>query len=167
MDTAGSRRGGIERPPQALQRALECALGAPVTCTADASELPKQPGAYVVLARLDEGLKLPIPRFAGQVLVPGWYLYAGSAHGPGGIAARAGRHLKRSKPVRWHIDHLTAAAAAVWSAALPQSSECAIAQALVMAPEIAVPIAGFGSTDCRQCTAHLLKFAGPVRRPSR
>ena len=42
-------------------------------------------------------------------LTAGQYAYVGSAHGPGGLRARVGRHLRTEKSLQWHIDYLTAA----------------------------------------------------------
>ncbi|MEW8259618.1 MAG: DUF123 domain-containing protein, partial [Candidatus Thiodiazotropha taylori] len=38
----------------------------------------------------------------------GWYLYVGSAFGPGGVAARCAHHRRISPRPRWHIDYLRA-----------------------------------------------------------
>ena len=37
---------------------------------------------------------------------PGWYVYIGSAFGPGGITARVTRHARAAKRLHWHIDYL-------------------------------------------------------------
>ena len=50
-----------------------------------------------------------MPRFGKLTLAAGQYAYVGSAHGPGGLRARVGRHLRAEKPLHWHIDYLTAA----------------------------------------------------------
>jgi len=39
-------------------------------------------------------------------LLPGYYIYIGSAFGPGGVRARMLRHLRADKPKHWHIDYL-------------------------------------------------------------
>lgn len=64
------------------------------------------------------------------------------------------------KPRRWHIDWLTTAAGdrAVWTVA--DGDECALREALTAAGA-AVPVAGFGSSDCRRCPAHLLHWPNP------
>ncbi|OYT40997.1 MAG: hypothetical protein B6U89_00365 [Desulfurococcales archaeon ex4484_58] len=36
----------------------------------------------------------------------GFYIYVGSARGPGGLRARINRHLRREKKLFWHIDYL-------------------------------------------------------------
>jgi len=56
--------------------------------------LPKEAGAYLLLIDLDKALSGTI-RHRAFTLPPGLYFYAGSARGPGGIAARVARHLRR------------------------------------------------------------------------
>ncbi|WP_404381960.1 DUF123 domain-containing protein [Caenispirillum salinarum] len=125
----------------------------------DPHQLPDAPGAYVL--RMTFGFPAPLPpRFAGThgpVLAPGTYLYCGSARGGGGLRARCARHLAADKPRRWHVDWLTTAAGdtAVWPVA--GGDECALRGALTVAGA-AVPVPGFGSSDCRRCPSHLLRW---------
>jgi histidyl-tRNA synthetase len=115
--------------------------------------LPAVPGAYVVLIRLDAPL-------AG--LEAGRYLYCGSARGPGGLRARLGRHMRRGKAVRWHVDRLTEGGVVVGAWIFPGGDECALVAALAGLP---VPIRGFGSSDCRRCPAHLLGWPAGAALP--
>ena len=116
-------------------------------------DLPADRGAYALVLRLARDTRLDIATLGRPVLPAGLYLYAGSAWGPGGIRARAGRHLRRSRARVWHIDHLTAAIEQV--VAFPDARECEIAD-FVVARGAHVPIPGFGASDCRSCEAHLL-----------
>lgn len=157
MDAAGSRRGGVT-PPEDLLRGIATALsGLPVLHPAP-DDLPPAPGAYLLVIRLAADLAPDLPRFQGRVLSAGWYLYAGSAYGPGGIQARVARHMRRDKARRWHVDHLTVPARAVLAAGLPDETECKIASELARLGGFTVPLTGFGSSDCRTCEAHLLAF---------
>ncbi len=115
-------------------------------------------GAYILAIAIDTEL---VGAIRGTVfrLPAGKYLYCGSAYGPGGIGARAARHLRQEKPLRWHVDHLTNSASAVDVLAFPGGSECALTARLLAAGAI-VPVPGFGSSDCRSCPAHLLRMAG-------
>ncbi|CAA7611842.1 DUF123 domain-containing protein [Magnetospirillum sp. UT-4] len=108
--------------------------------------LPAVPGAYVLLVELAEPA-------AG--LTAGRYLYCGSAKGPGGIRARVGRHMRRGKALRWHIDRLTEAGRVLGAWVFPGGDECALVAALSHLP---VPVPGFGASDCRSCPAHLLAW---------
>jgi len=123
-----------------------------------AQSVPASGGAYLLILRLDRRHAVDIPTLSADILPPGWYAYAGSARGPGGVSARIARHLKTDKPVHWHIDRLTPAAAALFALAYPQADECALISALVNRGAFAVPLAGFGSSDCRACDSHLLRW---------
>lgn len=118
--------------------------------------LPAAPGAYVLRLELPRPVDLP-PRFAaaGCLLPAGVHLYCGSAHGPGGLRARCGRHMAAEKARRWHIDWLTTVAASVAVWPVPGGDECALAAALTAAGCTA-PVPGFGASDCRRCVSHLL-----------
>ena len=118
-------------------------------------ELTTEPGAYLLIIDLDAKLSLDVPKGASATLPPGRYGYCGSAYGPGGIRARVARHLKPVKTMRWHIDRLTASGRVVAVQAEPGGDECAVMDSLRALPGVAIPISGFGSSDCRRCPAHL------------
>ena len=117
--------------------------------------IPATFGAYVLLIRLSRPLALDIATLPAAILKPGLYAYCGSAYGPGGLAARLARHLRKSKAVRWHVDRLTAAGEAVAAAVRVGGRECDLAD-LLLSLGASVPVRGFGSSDCRRCPAHLL-----------
>lgn len=137
------------------------ALAAGDACdAASAAKLSGQPGAYLLLTRIAAPLPLRIASLGPAVLPAGWYVYAGSARGPGGIRARAGRHLRRGKHPYWHVDHLTEASAATWAFAVPGGRECALVGALLNRPGYETALGGFGSSDCPRCASHLLAVRG-------
>ncbi len=182
----GAGHVGPDRPgalAPVLTRALEGILPAisfpgPVE---RAAAIPAEPGAYLLAIALGEPIDLCLASLERRAKAPlrlaaGWYVYAGSARGPGGLRARLSRHLQPSASGRlhWHVDHLTRAPGSrVWAAAFPESRECALVAALLggareagphprkLPPAFTVPIPGFGSTDCRACPAHLLRWTGP------
>lgn len=137
--------------------ALACVDGVPPAAA-------RAKGAYMLLLTLDRPVEIARGRVAGR-LAPGAYVYAGSARGAGGIAARLGRHFRRDKPIHWHVDELTAMAG-LTALALPDGSECAIVARLIDSVGFGSALPGFGSSDCRRCPAHLLMPLGthPVRR---
>lgn len=128
--------------------------------TLSAAALPAAPGTYCLWLQLETPLRIPVGRIGELSLPPGLYAYAGSALGPGGLQARAGRHLRAEKPLRWHIDWLTVRipVAAIWYQTGRERLECAWAQAILQAPGASIPLRGFGASDCA-CPAHL--FAVP------
>lgn len=122
------------------------------------ADLPSGPGAYALYFRIDDRITLPIARLNDPLLEPGTYVYAGSAFGPGGIRARVGRHLRADKKPHWHIDHLSARVACVEVRTYPGGRECDLV-AMLISDGAVVPVAGFGSSDCRDCAAHLVRLA--------
>ena len=119
--------------------------------------LPAQTGAYVLSIELAAPLALGIPRLGAATLAPGRYAYCGNAHGPGGLRARIGRHLRRDKAPRWHVDRLTAAGRVAGVRAVPGwAGMCDLLRGLLARLGVAAPVPGFGSSDCRACPAHLV-----------
>ncbi len=123
-----------------------------------ASAVPAEPGAYLLLIELSAPLVLDIASLGPATLPAGRYAYGGSAYGPGGLRARIGRHLRRDKALRWHIDRLTAAGRVIGVRAVPGGQECALVGGLLELPGTSVPLPGFGSSDCRACPAHLVRL---------
>jgi Uri superfamily endonuclease len=118
----------------------------------------QESGAYILHITLEAPVHLAgMAHFTG-FLPPGSYAYAGSARGPGGLAARLGRHLKRDKTIRWHVDRLTVQAARLVPLIVPGGDECRLMAALLCLPGVCVPLPGFGSSDCRSCPAHLARL---------
>ena len=122
-------------------------------------DIPGAPGAYILVVALTRPLTITIFGTTGT-LRAGHYLYCGSAYGPGGLRARIARHLRPSKPVRWHIDRLTTSGKVRGAWIFPDSDECALARSLAHLP---VPIPGFGSSDCPNCRSHLFHWPRGLR----
>lgn len=112
-------------------------------------------GAYALLLHVPNPLRFARSRLL-EAELSGWFIYAGSAHGGGGMGARLSRHFRRDKPVRWHIDELTNAADKITAYAVPDGRECDIVDRLLSTGEFETALPGFGSSDCRRCAAHLL-----------
>jgi len=130
-------------------------------------DLPATPGSYVLVLRLQSPVMLTVGKVGCFPLMPGDYLYVGSARSRSGIAARVGRHLKPAseKRARWHIDHLTAVASIYAVLVEPHSKwerrECLWVAKLAAKEGVSRPIPRFGSSDC-SCQAHLLRWPEPV-----
>ncbi|GAB7016344.1 GIY-YIG nuclease family protein [Methanogenium cariaci] len=94
----------------------------------------------------------------GEVTFPaGYYVYVGSALGPGGLA-RVQRHIRVYRKTtehrpRWHIDRLLIDRRFVFTAAVcgetTERQECMLANRIG-----GDTIRGFGCSDCR-CSSHL------------
>jgi hypothetical protein len=76
------------------------------------------------LVELTEITFVRLPDKPSVSLVPGRYLYAGSAYGSGGLKARVSRHVPRAKPSRWHIDQLTETGDVLGAWIFPNGIEC-------------------------------------------
>lgn len=114
-------------------------------------------GAYLLLISVVWPVELP-KRFEQRRLPPGYYGYAGSAYGSGGIRARCRRHLQGPTTLRWHIDWVTQQADDIQAYGFPGESECCLTAALMAKLQAHCPIRGFGNTDCKRCRAHLVEF---------
>lgn len=125
--------------------------------------LPEAPGAYGLLIRLPQRLRTKIGVLGPLDLAAGDYLYFGSAYGPGGLRARLRRHLRPSKKIHWHVDRLTTEGTVSDILAVPEGSECDLVERALPVAGVSVPVPGFGSSDCRSCSSHLLYAAGSGR----
>lgn len=118
--------------------------------------LGREKGAYLLSIRLERAVPADgLARFRAG-FAPGDYVYAGSAYGPGGMAARLRRHFRKDKRLRWHVDRLTVAADRVAALALAGGNECALVEKLLAGGAFRIAAKGFGSSDCRRCESHLL-----------
>lgn len=119
---------------------------------------PAMTGAYALSLRLAHPVRLDLPTIDATELPPGWFVYAGSANGPGGVRARLARHFRREKRRHWHIDRLSVAASDMAALAVAGGVECDLVARLLQAPMFTMAAAGFGSSDCGRCAGHLLRY---------
>lgn len=125
-----------------------------------AEALPAGPGTYLLIFRVTREQTVTAGRLGEIDLAPGLLGYVGSAHGPGGLRARVGRHLRGDGRPHWHVDALRAAlpVTAVWLVELAERLECKWAGIIAARPGVTTPAAGFGSSDCA-CPAHLFALS--------
>jgi Uri superfamily endonuclease len=117
-------------------------------------------GSYLLALWLDASQIIQIGKIGALEFPAGWYLYMGSARGPGGLAARLVRHCRRLGPhkrAKWHVDFLRERAvwAGAWGRISDERLECVWATACCRLPGAAIVAPGFGASDCR-CPAHLV-----------
>lgn len=133
---------------------------------------PPAAGSYILVLRSLTETSLTVGRLGEVTVIPGWYLYVGSALGPGGLHSRLRHHLQPVRRPHWHIDFLRQVCPVeqIWCVVDRQRWEHRWAQLLA---EIALPAPclRFGASDCR-CAAHcfyvgakprLVDFAERVR----
>lgn len=117
------------------------------------------PGSYLFLLEIAEPQTIVI-RQRDRRLTAGLFVYAGSAHGTGGLKARLTRHFRKEKKPHWHIDQITTKVQAMRALCYQNVSECDLRARLLAGGSFLVPIPGFGSSDCKVCPAHFLEFSG-------
>ncbi len=122
--------------------------------------IPRTPGVYLLLFSLPAHVEAQIGRLRRIDFSPGLYGYAGSALGPGGLAARLNRHASGAGRRHWHIDYLLPHGRVLGALARedPQRLECA--WATWAGQQAQACIHGFGSSDCA-CPGHLF-LLGPA-----
>ena len=108
-------------------------------------------GIYTLLTKLDASQAITIGK-RGIISFPaGYYVYVGSALN--GIEVRVARHLKKEKPLHWHIDYFLQKAQVkeIIAGSTEKKMECTIASHI---GRKLTPVPHFGCSDCR-CTGHL------------
>ena len=125
--------------------------------------LGSAPGTYILLLHCARAATVDVGSLGGLRITPGWYLYVGSAFGPGGVRARCRRHLHGGRP-HWHLDYLRPLCRLqeIWYSHDPRRREHQWAALLARRPSAHQPFPGFGASDC-DCPTHLFRFA---RRPA-
>lgn len=119
-------------------------------------------GYYRLELELGRARWIRVGRLGRFCFPAGRYLYTGSARR--GLAARLARHVRRHKPLHWHIDYLRRHARLVGVEVHPLEGpgECELARAMLAQPGAEIVAPGLGSSDCH-CPAHLV-WAGSVGR---
>jgi Uri superfamily endonuclease len=122
-------------------------------------ELPSEPGSYLLLLEQERAARIQSGRLGSFDFAPGWYAYAGSACGPGGLRARLERHRRITPAPHWHIDYLRQQSVlrVICYKIGRERLECDWSQRLAVQQGVFIPAPGFGASDCvRGCLAHLI-----------
>ncbi|MES9971234.1 MAG: GIY-YIG nuclease family protein [Candidatus Thiodiazotropha sp.] len=121
-------------------------------------------GTYALLLQTTKSKLVNVGRWGSINVEPGFYIYIGSAFGPGGVRARVARHCRAGKAKHWHIDYLreTATIESVWYSHSQTRLEHRWAGALANWSR-SEPVEGFGCSDCN-CVAHLFYFKQALTR---
>lgn len=122
--------------------------------------LKNDPGTYALILQSNSTKTIQVGRWGGLDLQLGYYIYVGSAFGPGGVRARVSRHLRTDNRKHWHIDYLRdyVTPVEVWISYAAEHLEHKWASILFDMPEM-IPIQGFGCSDCK-CYSHLFFTLG-------
>ncbi len=122
----------------------------------DPNNIASGTGTYALILQAGHEDTICIGRLGQLHLIPGFYVYVGSAFGPGGLAARIEHHRKLSYRPHWHIDYIRpfVRVCDVWFSYDPARREHTWAATINGLSDLSVPLRGFGSSDCG-CAAHL------------
>jgi Uri superfamily endonuclease len=125
--------------------------------------LDSSPGTYALVLALQAPIELQIGCLGRIRFDSPFYLYFGSAFGPGGLKARLKHHLQPVRRAHWHIDYLRQEAEVLgaWYSSDRARLECYWAN-MALAHRGVSLVPRFGSSDCR-CQSHLLAVS---RRPN-
>ena len=123
-----------------------------------------KPGTYALVLPASSNRSIAIGKLGTIKIKSGYYVYVGSAFGPGGVKARIEHHQKKSSRPHWHMDYLAACLPPdeVWYSYDQERREHQWVKVLAGLKEASIPLDGFGASDCR-CNSHLLFFD---QRPS-
>ena len=121
--------------------------------------MPPLPGTYALISSASRERQITVGKIGTLRLQPGFYIYIGSAFGPGGLKARIRHHSRRAAHPHWHIDYLSSALELkeIWYTCDPVHREHQWATIISNNRGSSAPLAGFGSSDCR-CNTHLSFF---------
>lgn len=120
------------------------------------------PGTYALVLNATTEKSVAVGKLGTICLKPGFYVYIGSAFGPGGLAARIGHHLKDSGRPHWHLDYLrpVLSPCEIWYSFDPIPREHQWADIHANTRNASIPLPGFGSSDCR-CLSHFFFYRTP------
>jgi Uri superfamily endonuclease len=122
------------------------------------------PGTYALVLESTDEQWVEVGKLGRLQVRPGFYVYVGSAFGPGGLKARTAHHARISVRPHWHIDYLRPIChlKEIWYSYESKRYEHRWAGALSRFERATIPLAGFGASDC-SCPSHLFRFS---RKPS-
>ena len=117
------------------------------------------PGTYTLIFSVSRKGQISIGKLGTLGLKTGFYIYVGSAFGPGGLKARIAHHCRKAARPHWHIDYLSSFLELneIWYSYDPVQREHQWAKIFLNARGSSVPLSGFGSSDCR-CKSHLFFY---------
>jgi Uri superfamily endonuclease len=131
----------------------------PLAHFSEVHEVKSGRGSYLLLFHCRHAVTVTAGKLGALQLQPGYYLYCGSAFGPGGVKARTEHHRRISQHPHWHIDYLRPhlQLLEIWYTFDPQPREHQWAAQLAELRGATRPFTGFGASDC-QCDSHLVRL---------
>ena len=119
--------------------------------------LDHRPGTYALLFQCHRSFQVQVGKLGRIEVGRGYWIYVGSAFGPGGLKSRLARHLKPTIRPHWHVDYIKTRLhpLEIWATSDSIKREHAWVRILSEWGDASLPIAAFGATDCT-CQSHLI-----------
>lgn len=116
-------------------------------------------GTYALIFSSDGSPEVSVGSLGQLQLAPGYFIYVGSAFGPGGVKARIEHHRRISSSPHWHLDYLRPfmTLIEIWFTYDTVRREHQWADDLFLLRGLRKPFPGFGASDCR-CGTHFFGF---------
>ena len=116
-------------------------------------------GTYALIFKLEKPVACMVGSLGEVSLKLGFYVYVGSAFGPGGVKSRTDHHRKLTQRPHWHLDYLRPQMELleIWASYDAARREHLWALSLAEMRGASLPVHGFGSTDC-SCPSHFICF---------
>jgi len=113
-------------------------------------------GCYILIVNMYGDNAINVGSLGRLSFQDGNYAYVESAMN--GLEQRIGRHMRKKKAIRWHIDYILQYGniVSVFIKENDTREECEVSKALALRFR---PIRGFGSSDCN-CRGHLYRIDG-------
>ena len=118
--------------------------------------LQSTPGTYALTLSATADALVQIGLLGQLHVRAGFYVYVGSAFGPGGVRARIAHHCRPAARPHWHIDYLRVAVhpITIWYTYDTLRREHQWAEVLRRTHGVSIPLQRFGASDCT-CVSHL------------
>ncbi len=112
-------------------------------------EFENRTGTYALVFTCNKTRAVEIGKLGTLNVQPGYYIYIGSAFGPGGIKGRVGHHLRQQPRAHWHVDYLKphCSLLEIWIEYSDHKHEVQWARSLSECKNTATPMNGFGASD--------------------
>lgn len=124
----------------------------------------KEKGIYILQLQLETDTSIKIGKTKEAYFNKGFYLYTGSAAGPGGIEGRLMHHRQKPDKPHWHIDYLRLYANVVDIYILEGEKDLEHSVAEKLKRVFTIPMGKFGSSDCC-CQSHLFYCKSKITLP--
>jgi Uri superfamily endonuclease len=121
--------------------------------------IPRCTGTYAIWFRCTRSFETLVGKLGSFLFPKGYWVYVGSAFGPGGLRSRLKHHLQPTARVHWHLDYVKKSMAPIeiWFTLDSLKREHAWAENFTLLEGASCPIPKFGATDC-SCRAHFIHF---------